>query len=110
MIKQMVTDYLGSETFAALEVASELELDVPHFVTRIGAEALQVLTGFGARLPVTTLPFGSEAGIFERNRIPTVVCGPGSIDQAHRPDEWIACAALEEADRFMGKVGAWAAQ
>jgi acetylornithine deacetylase len=110
MIKQMVADYLGGETFATLEVASELELDVPHFVTRIGAQALQVLSGFGARLPVTTLPFGSEAGIFERSHIPSVVCGPGSIDQAHRPDEWIACAALEEADRFMEKVGAWAAQ
>jgi acetylornithine deacetylase len=39
-----------------------------------------------------------------------VVCGPGSIDQAHRPDEWIACAALAEADRFMSQVGAWASR
>jgi acetylornithine deacetylase len=39
-----------------------------------------------------------------------VVCGPGSIDQAHRPDEWIAGAALDEADRFMSKVGEWASQ
>jgi len=69
-----------------------------------------VLTGCGAKLPVTTLPFGSEAGIFERSRIPSIVCGPGSIDQAHRPDEWIACAALDEADRFLSKVGAWASQ
>jgi acetylornithine deacetylase len=109
-IRKLVDDYLEGETFAALDVASEIELDVPHFATQIGEKSLQVLTGFGAKLPVTTLPFGSEAGIFERGRIPAVVCGPGSIDQAHRPDEWIACAALEEADHFMAKVGAWATQ
>jgi acetylornithine deacetylase len=109
-IGAMVADYLGGGTFAALDVANEIELDVPHFSSNLDEKSLQVLSGFGARLPVTTLPFGSEAGIFERGRIPAVVCGPGSIDQAHRPDEWIAGAALEEADHFMAKVGAWASQ
>jgi acetylornithine deacetylase len=110
VIQKMIADYLESDTFAALDVASEIELDVPQFCSHLGEESLRVLTGFGAKLPVTTVPFGSEAGIFERGRIPSVVCGPGSIDQAHRPDEWIACTALEEADRFMSNVGAWAAQ
>ncbi len=109
-IGKMVADYLGGGTFAALDVASEVELDVPHFASNLDEKSLQVLTGFGARLPVTTLPFGSEAGIFQRGHIPAVVCGPGSIDQAHRPDEWIARAALDEADRFMAKVGAWASE
>ncbi|HVW71057.1 MAG TPA: M20/M25/M40 family metallo-hydrolase, partial [Steroidobacteraceae bacterium] len=109
-ISGMVQEYLEGEGLKALEVASEVELDVPHFSSRLGKEILQVLTGLGAKLPLTTLPFGSEAGIFERRQIPTVVCGPGSIDQAHRPDEWIACAALSEADRFMDGLGAWAAQ
>jgi acetylornithine deacetylase len=110
VIRKMVADYLEGETFAALDVASEIELDVPHFCSNLGEESMRVLTGFGAKLPVTTVPFGSEAGIFERGRIPAVLCGPGSIDQAHRPDEWIACAALEEADHFMAKVGAWVSQ
>ena len=78
---------------------------------RLFDECLKLfLSGFGAKLPTTTVPFGSEAGIFERNRIPSVVCGPGSINQAHRPDEWIACAALAEGDRFMSQVGAWASR
>jgi acetylornithine deacetylase len=110
VIQKMIADYLESDAFAALDVASEIELDVPQFCSHLGEESMRVLTGFGAKLPVTTVPFGSEAGIFERGRIPSVVCGPGSIDQAHRPDEWIACTALEEADRFMSNVGAWASQ
>ena len=46
------------------------------------------------------LPFGTEGGYFQRAGWPTVVCGPGSIDQAHKPDEFIehgqltACEAL----------------
>ena len=110
VIRDRVAGYLGGETFAALKVASEIELDVPPFASNLGEDSMQMLARFGAKLPVTHIPFGSEAGIFERGRIPTVICGPGSIIQAHRPDEWIACAALEEADRFLARLGAWASQ
>jgi acetylornithine deacetylase len=107
-IQASIAGYLAGEACAELDVTSQVELDVPQFCTNLGEDTMQVLTACGAKLPVTKLPFGSEAGIFERSRIPSVVCGPGSIDQAHRPDEWIARTALEEADRFMSKVGAWA--
>lgn len=110
VIQKAIDDYLKGGTLTAIEIASEIELDVPQFVSGVPAATLDLLTGFGAKLPLTTLPFGSEAGIFERSSIPSVVCGPGSIDQAHRPDEWIACTALDEADRFISKVAAWATE
>jgi acetylornithine deacetylase len=110
VIQKMIADYLEGDALAALEVASKIELDVPQFSSQLGEESMQMLSRFGAKLPTTTVPFGSEAGIFERSRIPSVVCGPGSINQAHRPDEWIACAALAEGDRFMSQVGAWASR
>ena len=110
VIQKTIADYLEGDAFAALDVENDIEMDVPQFSSHLGEESMRVLTGFGAKLPVTTIPFGSEAGIFERSRIPSVVCGPGSIDQAHRPDEWIAGAALDEADRFMSNVGEWASQ
>jgi acetylornithine deacetylase len=109
-IQKMVADHLEGDACAAFGVASEIELDVPQFCSQVGEKSMEMLSEFGAKLPVTTVPFGSEAGIFERSGIPSVVCGPGSIDQAHRPDEWIARAALEESDRFMSKLGAWAAR
>jgi len=110
VIKKTIADYLESNDFAALSVSNEIELDVPQFSSHLNDSWLAVLAGCGAKRPPITVPFGSEAGIFERGRIPSVVCGPGSIDQAHRPDEWIACAALQEADGFMSKLGAWASQ
>jgi acetylornithine deacetylase len=109
-IQETIADYLEGDVFAALDIKSEIELDVPQFSSHLGEESMRVLAGCGAKLPVITVPFGSEAGIFERSHIPSVVCGPGSIDQAHRPDEWIACSALQEADRFLSKVGRWASQ
>jgi len=109
-IRALVESHLGAGSLAALRIANEIELDVPPFASSLGEESMQMLAGFGARLPVTRIPFGSEAGIFQRGRIPTVICGPGSIHQAHRPDEWIACAALQEADRFLASLGAWASQ
>ncbi len=105
-----VTRYLESDACTALEVSNTVELDVPPFASQLGEDAMQVLVGFGARLPTTHILFGSEAGMFENERIPTVICGPGSIDQAHRPDEWIACTALAEADGFLARLGAWAAE
>jgi acetylornithine deacetylase len=109
-IQKLVADYLGGDAFAALEVGSEIELDVPEFASRLPAQSITLLCELGAKLPLTTVPFGSEAGIFQREQFPAVLCGPGSIDQAHRPDEWIACSALEEADRFLLRLGEWLSQ
>jgi acetylornithine deacetylase len=45
--------------------------------------------------------YAAEAGLFQQAEFPVVLCGPGSIDQAHQPDEWIAEEQIEEGARFM---------
>lgn len=56
-----------------------------------------------------TVSFGTEAGIYAKAGIPTVVCGPGDITRAHKADEWIGLDELAQADRMMerlaGKLG-----
>ncbi len=54
-----------------------------------------------------TVPYGTEAGSFQRAGAPTVVCGPGSINQAHQPDEYITLQALAEGEAFMRRLGEW---
>ena len=49
--------------------------------------------------------YGTEAGHFQAVGISTVICGPGSIDQAHRPDEYVAASQLAECDRFLVRLG-----
>ena len=48
--------------------------------------------------------YNTEAGLFQLADIPTVVCGPGSIDQAHKPDEFIELSQVAECDRFMARL------
>jgi acetylornithine deacetylase len=50
--------------------------------------------------------YGTEAGLFALSGIPTVVIGPGSIDQAHKPDEYIAVAQLEACSAFLDRLTA----
>lgn len=48
--------------------------------------------------------YGTEAGFFQRAGIPTVVCGPGSIEQAHQPDEFVALDEIARCERFLSRL------
>lgn len=48
--------------------------------------------------------YAAEAGLFQRAGMPVVICGPGSILQAHQPDEWIALEQMAEGARFMERL------
>jgi acetylornithine deacetylase len=54
--------------------------------------------------PPTNVPYAAEAGQFQRAGFSAIVCGPGSIEQAHQPDEWIAIEQLERGARFMANL------
>ena len=56
-------------------------------------ELISSLTGDNSRQVVS---FGTEAGLFQEIGISTVVCGPGSIDQAHKIDEFIVLDELKK--------------
>jgi acetylornithine deacetylase len=62
--------------------------------------ALQVL-GHNQTLAVS---YGTEAGIYQEAGYPTVVCGPGDIQQAHTADEWIAVDQLEACVFFLDRL------
>lgn len=48
--------------------------------------------------------YNTEAGLFQLADIPTVVCGPGDIAQAHKPDEFIEIAQVKECEAFMRRL------
>ena len=71
------------------------------------AEALALqLTGLNAAI---TAAFGSESGHFQDIGVSAVMCGPGDIAQAHKPDEFIAVDQLAQCERFLLKLADWAA-
>ncbi|HLI10739.1 MAG TPA: acetylornithine deacetylase [Alphaproteobacteria bacterium] len=76
---------------------SALDTDEDAEVTRF----VKSLTGSNSTGKVA---FGTEAGLFSQAHIPTVVCGPGSIEQAHKPDEWITLEQIARCEAFMGRL------
>jgi acetylornithine deacetylase len=51
-----------------------------------------------------TVSYCTEAGLFQEIGIPAVVCGPGSIEQAHKPDEFIAVEQLRKCEQFFTRL------
>ncbi|MEY8840919.1 acetylornithine deacetylase, partial [Cribrihabitans sp. XS_ASV171] len=51
------------------------------------------------------VPFGTEAGIFQGLGMSVVVCGPGSIEQAHKPDEFVSLDQLEQCLAMLERLG-----
>ncbi len=58
----------------------------------------------GLEDPGTAVPYGAEAGQFQAAGFSTVICGPGSIAQAHKPDEFIEVSQIEAGARFMSRL------
>ena len=69
-----------------------------------GAEVIELAKALSGGNATGKVAFGTEAGLFDQHGIPTVVCGPGSIDQAHKPDEFIALEQVALCERFMDRL------
>lgn len=89
LLPEMRTRHPGADV--AIDVLGEVAGLVPDKKSAACRLALK-LTGTDS---TGTVPFGTEAGLFQRAGIPAVLCGPGSITQAHKPDEHITVGELE---------------
>lgn len=85
----------GTITFRADAAARALAPE------RDGAAEALVRRLTGTSTPASSVPFATDGGHLQAAGISTVVCGPGSIEQAHRPDEWIATEQLAACDAML---------
>src|ERR1017187_6756674 len=53
---------------------------------------------------VGKVSYGTEAGLFQKMGVPTVICGPGDIADAHRPNEFVALAQLAQCEKFIERI------
>jgi acetylornithine deacetylase len=91
-------------------IETQLETTVPGLVPEPGSEAERLALRLAGRNGTITVPFATEAGRFQAAGIPTVVCGPGSIDQAHQPDEYITLDELAAGEAFLRRLAAHCAE
>jgi len=76
----------------------------PALKTATDAEVTQLAGALTGANGTVKLAFGTEGGLFQEAGIPTVICGPGSIDQAHKPDEFVALEQVARCERFLQRL------
>jgi acetylornithine deacetylase len=84
------------------DIAIEVTNSYPGLDTPLEAEVVRfVKTLAGAGAPIK-ISFGTEGGLFDRRLgLPVVVCGPGSMNQGHKPDEYVTWAQLDACDAML---------
>jgi len=83
----------------------DLVNDMPGLEMDVDAEVVTFVKALAGRNDHAKVAFGTEAGLFhQRANIPTVVCGPGSIDQAHKPNEFIEMEQIDACEAFLGRL------
>lgn len=88
----------------ATSITSEVLADAPPLTDAGDATARELamrLTDAGA---CEVVPYATEGGQFQERGFSVVVCGPGSIDQAHKPDEYIELEQVDQCERFVQRL------
>jgi len=75
--------------------------DAPALSHQPDSEAVRLARELTAETTTRKVPYAAEAGQFQQAGFPTVICGPGSIDQAHQPNEYIEHSQLEKGENFL---------
>lgn len=91
-------------TFPEAAIRIERLWDYPGLGTPPDAEVVRFVKGLTGANGTMKVAFGTEGGLFDqRLGVPTVICGPGSMAQGHKPDEFVA---IEQIDRCQSMLGA----
>jgi acetylornithine deacetylase len=83
---------------------TEVLASYPGLVRELDSPAVQLACRLTGDNDVRAVAYGTEAGLFQAAGIPAVICGPGSITQAHRADEFVALDQLAACDAFLRRV------
>ena len=86
---------------ASIELSIDHVLGLSQEQNGAAQEIAQMLTGENETISV---PFGTEAGLFQKQGFSTIVCGPGSVRQAHKPNEFIKKSQVQSCANFIGKL------
>ncbi|MEP7331385.1 MAG: acetylornithine deacetylase [Terracoccus sp.] len=76
----------------------------PGLDTAQDEDVIGLVAGLGGAASSQKVAYGTEAGLFQRAGIPTVVCGPGDIAQAHAPDEFVEIDQIERCDALLDNL------
>jgi acetylornithine deacetylase len=82
----------------------EIDLEMPGMGLPADHELATIVKQVAGSNSAGKVAYGTEGGFYEEAGIPTIICGPGDIAQAHQPDEWIAEQQLSLCDDFVRRM------
>ena len=90
--------------FPDCRIETFVETEAPGLRAESQSDAATLAMALAEANHTIAVPYATEAGQFQAIGLPAVICGPGSIDQAHQPDEYIDIAQLEEGVAFLRRL------
>ncbi|WP_432448336.1 acetylornithine deacetylase [Aliiroseovarius marinus] len=110
-VKQAIDTYCTDTLLPAMQavypdasIETEIIGEVAGLIPVDGNEAKRILTELTGANSADVVPFGTEAGIFQKLGMDVVVCGPGSIEQAHKADEFLEIDQLSQCLELLKKI------
>ncbi|WP_068118950.1 acetylornithine deacetylase [Tropicimonas marinistellae] len=100
LLAPVLTTAQDNGAIAAEVVASYPALDLDE-----KAPLVSLLSSLTGTTPLAAVSFGTEAGLFQAAGIPSIICGPGDISRAHKPEEYIAVSELRAARELAIALG-----
>ncbi len=89
-------------------IETEVVNSVPGLAEENDSPATRLAMRFAGANGCHRVSYGTEAGLFQRAGMPAVICGPGHIEQAHKPDEFVELAQLDACDAYLRNLAAHA--
>jgi len=85
-------------------VFTKISVAVPPLMPEPGSPAEALALALSGENRAGVVAYGSEAGLFQAAGIPAALCGPGSVREAHQPDEFVARTQLEACEAFLRRL------
>ena len=89
---------------AQANIEHHIRAEIPGLVPEEGGDLESLMLALAKQNQTYAVSYGTEAGLFQGVGVPAVVCGPGNIEQAHKPDEFVAVEQITLCDQLIGRV------
>lgn len=114
-IARQLQDYAEAELLPAMravhpqcDIVTQTLGILPPFYSGEGSEATTLAMQFAGQNETFAVPYGTEASHFQAAGCSSVICGPGHIDQAHQPNEYVDVSELDKCMGFLRRLADWA--
>ncbi len=104
---EAISAALAAERFGQFpnaKIETFVEIEAPGLAAGADSSASTLALALSRANHTIAVPYATEAGQFQFGGLPAVICGPGSIDQAHQPDEYIDIGQMAEGVAFLRRL------